>query len=135
MIGRLQRSTTMSKGKQEKLEINCCDSTVKPETATFAAGCFWGVEHIFLKHFPPSQDKGVLSTRVGYTGGNQLKTSPTYKQVCSGATNFAEAVKIEFDPSKVAYEQLVGMYISIISHIIHNHSFQNFSIALMNQQR
>jgi peptide-methionine (S)-S-oxide reductase len=80
----------------------------QPQIAIFASGCFWGVEHIFLKHFPPSDKKGILSTTVGYTGGNPLVTNPTYKQVCSGATDHAEAVKIEFDPSILTYEQLVG---------------------------
>ena len=83
-------------------------STVKPETATFAAGCFWGVEHIFLKHYPPSQNKGILSTKVGYTGGNPIVTNPSYRLVCGGATDHAEAVKIEFDPSIVSYDELVG---------------------------
>lgn len=78
------------------------------QIAIFASGCFWGVEHVFLKHFPPSEKKGILSTAVGYTGGNPLVTNPTYQQVCSGATDHAEAVKIEFDPSIVTYEQLVG---------------------------
>jgi peptide-methionine (S)-S-oxide reductase len=82
--------------------------TGKCEIATFAAGCFWGVEHIFLKHYPPSQDKGILKTSVGYTGGNPLVTHPSYKNVCTGATDHAEAVKIEFDPAIVSYGQLVG---------------------------
>ena len=83
----------------------------KPEIATFASGCFWGTEHIFLKHFPPSEKKGILSTSVGYTGGNPLVTNPTYRLVCGGATDHAESVKIEFDPSVVTYEQLVGEYL------------------------
>lgn len=78
------------------------------QIATFAAGCFWGVEHIFLKQFPPSQGKGILSTAVGYTGGNPLVKNPDYKTVCTGATDHAEAVKIEFDPGVVSYEELVG---------------------------
>ena len=73
--------------------------------ATFAAGCFWGVEHIFLKHFSPNKE--ILSTQVGYTGGNP--SNPTYHHVCSGTTNHAEAVRIEFDPTKVSYADLVGM--------------------------
>mgnify|MGYP001264860595 CR=1 FL=1 len=81
---------------------------VKPEIATFAAGCFWGVEHIFLKHFPPKEDKGILNTAVGYTGGKEDAVNPSYRTVCSGETDHAEAVKIEFDPTKVSYAQLVG---------------------------
>jgi peptide-methionine (S)-S-oxide reductase len=86
------------------------ESSTKPEIATFAAGCFWGVEHIFLKHYPPSQNKGISSTQVGYTGGNSLVTNPTYKLVCGGATDHAEAVRIEFDPAKVSYAELVEFF-------------------------
>ncbi|KDR78192.1 hypothetical protein GALMADRAFT_245225 [Galerina marginata CBS 339.88] len=85
-------------------------ATTTSEIATFAAGCFWGVEHIFLKHFPPSQNKGILSTAVGYTGGNPIVTNPTYKLVCGGATDHAEALKIEFDPSIVTYDELVEFF-------------------------
>jgi len=82
----------------------------EPEIATFAEGCFWGVEHIFLKYFPPSQNKGILKTSVGYTGGNPIVTYPTYRTVCSGATDHAEALRIEFDPGIVSYQELVGEY-------------------------
>jgi len=80
----------------------------KPEIATFAAGCFWGVEHIFLKHYPPSQNKGILETKVGYTGGNP--SNPNYRQVCTGSTDHAEAVRIEFDPAVVSYDELVEFF-------------------------
>ncbi|KAF9817400.1 hypothetical protein IEO21_03454 [Rhodonia placenta] len=82
----------------------------QPELATFAAGCFWGVEHIFLKHYPISQGKGILKTRVGYTGGREDVQSPDYKTVCQGWTNHAEALRIEFDPSKVGYAELVEFF-------------------------
>lgn len=72
------------------------------EKATFAAGCFWGVELKF------SQVPGVISTRVGYSGGH-LK-SPTYKQVCTDQTGHAEVVEVTFDPSKVTYEQLIDVF-------------------------
>jgi peptide-methionine (S)-S-oxide reductase len=78
------------------------------QVATFAAGCFWGVEHIFLKHWPIKENKGILKTSVGYTGGFADVADPTYRQVCSGNTNHAEALRIEFDPSKVTYDELVG---------------------------
>ena len=65
-----------------------------------------------MKHFPPSQNKGILKTAVGYTGGNPLVTNPSYKLVCGGATDHAEAVQIEFDPSIVSYGELVGVYFS-----------------------
>jgi len=80
------------------------------QVATFAAGCFWGVEHIFLKHYPPAKDKGVLSTSVGYTGGKVGTTSPDYRTVCSGVTDHAEAVRIEYNPDKVSYDELVGEF-------------------------
>ncbi|KAG5641209.1 hypothetical protein DXG03_005757 [Asterophora parasitica] len=80
------------------------------QIATFASGCFWGTEHIFLKHYPPAQNKGILKTAVGYTGGNPLVKNPDYKTVCTGATDHAEAVRIEFDPSVVTYDELVEFF-------------------------
>ncbi|TFK80231.1 peptide methionine sulfoxide reductase [Polyporus arcularius HHB13444] len=81
-----------------------------PEVATFASGCFWGVEHIFLKYFPPSENKGILKTAVGYTGGKEEAENPDYKTVCTGSTDHAEAVRIEFDPSIVTYDELVEFF-------------------------
>ena len=80
------------------------DDTHKPstETAVVAAGCFWGVEHLF------KQLDGVLSTEVGYTGGGT--DSPTYREVCSGATGHAEAVRIEFDPEVVSYADVLRYF-------------------------
>jgi len=72
------------------------------ETAMFGAGCFWGVEAAFR------QLKGVQSTAVGYAGGHT--ENPTYQQVCSGSTNHAEVVLVEFDPQQVSYETLLETF-------------------------
>ena len=70
--------------------------------ATFAAGCFWGVEELF------SHVKGVESTQVGYTGGEF--ENPAYNDVCSGKTGHAEAIQLEYDPSVVSYDDLLMIF-------------------------
>jgi peptide-methionine (S)-S-oxide reductase len=72
------------------------------ERATFAAGCFWGVEVAFRN------TRGVKSTEVGYTGG--FTENPSYQDVCSGKTGHAEAVDMQFDPAEVSYGQLLDVF-------------------------
>jgi peptide-methionine (S)-S-oxide reductase len=72
------------------------------ETATFGAGCFWGVEAAF-QGVP-----GVIETAVGYSGGHM--PNPTYKDVCTDETGHAEVVQVTFDPAKVSYEQILNVF-------------------------
>jgi peptide methionine sulfoxide reductase msrA/msrB len=80
-------------------------SSAKSDTAIFAGGCFWGVEY-YMHKIP-----GVISTETGYTGGNE--ENPSYQQVSSHTTNYAEAVRIVFDPSKTNYEEVAKMFFEI----------------------
>ena len=75
------------------------------ETATFGAGCFWGVEEAFRGV------EGVTATAAGYVGGTLDK--PTYRDVCSGSTGHAEVVQVEFDPARVSYAELLDLFWSI----------------------
>ena len=84
------------------------------QTAYFAGGCFWGVEDVF------QQIPGVMDAVSGYQGGTL--ENPTYKQVCSGTTGHAESVKIVFDPNRVTYKDLLGVF------------FKNHDPTTMNRQ-
>lgn len=84
------------------------------QKATFAAGCFWGVEELFR------QTKGVISTKVGYIGGQ--KENPTYQEVCQDFTGHAEAVEIEYDQNQISYPDLLKIF------------FENHNPTTPNQQ-
>ena len=72
------------------------------EKALFGAGCFWGVEETFRK------TSGVIETLVGYSGGNTI--NPSYESVCQGNTNHTEVVLVEFDNSKISFEELLLVF-------------------------
>ena len=88
----------MNKENNNTVQVN----TKKLQLATFAAGCFWGVEEAFR------EIKGVKSTVVGYTGG--WLSNPTYRDVCTGKTGHAEAIQVEFDPDEISYEDLLKVF-------------------------
>jgi peptide-methionine (S)-S-oxide reductase len=92
-------------GCQRELRVNPTPARIaepKRSQAIFAAGCFWGVEQTFR------QVKGIRKTEVGFIGGTLA--NPTYRQVCKTKTGHAEAVRIEFEPSKVSYEYLLAVF-------------------------
>ena len=72
------------------------------EKALLAAGCFWGVEEIFRT------TNGIIDTKVGYSGGHKI--NPTYEEVCTGNTDHAEVVKIEYDESVITYDQILNIF-------------------------
>jgi len=82
--------------------MNNSEINSKIELATFAGGCFWCTEAMFLRL------KGVKSALPGYTGGK--RPNPTYQQVCTGATGHAEAIQVEFDPAEIAYDKLLKIF-------------------------
>ena len=72
------------------------------EKALLAAGCFWGVEEVFRT------TNGIIDTKVGYSGGHKI--NPTYEEVCTGNTDHAEVVKVEYDESVITYDQILNIF-------------------------
>jgi peptide-methionine (S)-S-oxide reductase len=89
----------------EKIIVQANTNTANLQLATFAAGCFWGVEEAFRKV------KGVKSTMVGYTGGSF--DNPTYRDVYKDKTGHAEAIQVQFNPNEVSYEDLLSVFWSV----------------------
>lgn len=90
-----QKSDTKDEGMQTHTEGDL-------QTATFGAGCFWGVESVFR------QVPGVVDAAVGYSGG--AMKNPTYKDVCTDRTGHAEVIQIQYDPKRVTYEKLLNIF-------------------------
>lgn len=107
----LQKSEAKITNYEKIKEMNY---STNEEVIYFAGGCFWGTEHFF------KQVRGVKETEVGYANGNT--NSPTYKEVCTGTTGFAEAVKVVYDPENIDLELLIDLY------------FQTIDPTLLNQQ-
>lgn len=107
-LARLARPFTTATMLGVAAENGVGGASAIPEGAqkcTVAAGCFWGVEHIYRKHF---EGKGLYDARVGYIGGDAK--NPSYRAVCSGETGHAEATQIVFDPKKVTYRELLEFF-------------------------
>ncbi|KAI9047785.1 hypothetical protein LZ554_008495 [Drepanopeziza brunnea f. sp. 'monogermtubi'] len=105
-LNRLMRpftsSTRMGIGGSESAPISSPDGAQK---ATIAAGCFWGVEHMYRREF---KGKGLYDARVGYIGGDGA--NPSYRAVCSGRTGHAEALQVTYDPAQLSYRQLLEFF-------------------------
>lgn len=91
----------------------------EPQVAIFGAGCFWGTEHMFLKHYPPKENKGIISTSVGTINGVEDVTNPS-KDTMKGAGS-AEACRVVFDPSIVSYAELVEFFYRFHDPTMLNH--------------
>lgn len=101
--GCYKRGLPMADEQDQKADSRADE--VSGETATFAGGCFWGVEYIF------GQVPGVKTAEVGFMGGRT--DNPTYKQVCYTDTNHAEVVQLRYDPEQISYEKLVKVFFKI----------------------
>ncbi|CAN3366298.1 peptide methionine sulfoxide reductase [Diutina catenulata] len=82
-------------------------TTASSQLVTLAAGCFWGVEHLFAKEYA---GKGLVDVKVGYANGNEDVEDVNYREVCSGSSGFAEAIQIAFEPEQLPLSQLVETF-------------------------
>ncbi|HVN64702.1 MAG TPA: peptide-methionine (S)-S-oxide reductase MsrA [Candidatus Binataceae bacterium] len=100
LLGILVAGSVIARSARD--DANAAGPAAKTEIATFAGGCFWCMQPAF------DDVPGVISTRVGYTGGHTV--NPTYRQVCTGMTGHAEALELTFDPSKISYRKLLEIF-------------------------
>ncbi|KAG8916831.1 Peptide-methionine (S)-S-oxide reductase, partial [Tulasnella sp. 417] len=112
LSGSLAPTTPLAIASYETTSKNT-EPSDKVELATFANGCFWGTQELFDKYFGPTRG---MKTTVGYTGGDEKFKNPTYSQVCSGTTGFAEACRVEYDPALVGYTELIEYRSTIFTH-------------------
>lgn len=85
-------------------------TTASSKLITVAAGCFWGVERVFTKYF---KDKGLVDCKVGYANGLKTAGPVNYEKVCSGSTNFVEALQISYEPSQVSLRDILDIFFRI----------------------
>ncbi|MCJ1246914.1 Peptide-methionine (S)-S-oxide reductase [Trapelia coarctata] len=104
-LNRLFRPFTSSTRLSLNPESAAQNIPANAQKCTVAAGCFWGVEHLFRKQFG---NKGLLDAKVGYIGGDSK--NPSYRAVCSGRTGHAESLQVIFDPEKVTYSSLLEFF-------------------------
>lgn len=85
-------------------------TTSSTKLITLAAGCFWGVEHVMAKYF---KDKGLVDIKVGYANGQPSVGAVDYRMVCSGTTDFAEAVQISYEPAQLPLKDILDIFFRI----------------------
>ena len=101
----ISKEKLVEEGYEDYVSLFTKSSEKAYETALLAGGCFWGMQELFRQH------RGVIQTRVGYTGGNTA--NPVYDQVKTGTTGHAEALEIIFNPEQISYEQLLEFFFQI----------------------